>query len=120
MSDPEVFDHYLYALQFDNGVVKVGRTKHKAQRIRSLRTRERKDGVEATKGWTSDPHSYTDVVRGEAALIGLCSRRFPVAKGAEYFRADLLDVIELAAEVNQALLLLSQRFDLLVCDVFAA
>jgi hypothetical protein len=111
MSDQSVFDQFLYVVDFEDGVVKVGFTKNKKQRIRVHKLDGRNRDALAQQVMFSDGHTYDDIRRGERALISGCARSWPLAWGAEYFRAPFLDACEVLAEVNAALLVLAGRWD---------
>lgn len=98
-------DHHLYAVQFDNGTVKIGRSLHPKVRLQSLANSHRKQGVVAIRFWVSEPMKYADCLDIEYALKERGADRWAVAHGTEYFAGVALDeVTAVAAELTKQLL----------------
>lgn len=111
MEEPEPLSHVLYVIAFADGVVKVGISSSFKKRLRQHKNDARHEGTQAIDGWYSHRHTEADARRAEATLKKACAMNFPRARGAEYFTADFLSVLEIASDLNDALLLLSGRFD---------
>jgi hypothetical protein len=91
---------YLYVIQFNDHVVKVGRSINVVHRIRQHRCEARKIGARVQKIWISFPYmSNAD----EAKLIAFCKARYPLIQGFEYFLTDEFDTVtDYAIELDDA------------------
>lgn len=84
-------DDYTYAIEFSDGVVKVGRTIDPAARFKTHHREARRLGVRATRWCLSvgGPNARPD----ERLLIAFCKERWPLAQGLEYFAGADYDLI---------------------------
>jgi predicted GIY-YIG superfamily endonuclease len=98
-------DHHLYAIQFDDGTVKIGRSVDPKRRIQGLAGDHRKEGLTVLRTWVSEPMRYADALDVEYALKERCARQWAVAHGTEYLAdADLDEVVVVASELTKQLL----------------
>lgn len=101
MAIPEPERHFLYAIEFTDRVVKVGRTCDLKARFRAHRNDGREIGVVMTDCWISHPIDGR-LIRGvETLLISECKFRWPVAQGFEWFDAPFKELIKVAAWVDE-------------------
>jgi hypothetical protein len=91
---------YLYVVQFNDHVIKVGRSSKVVQRIKQHRREARKIGASIQKIWISFPYMS---VADEAKLIAFCKDRWPLIQGFEYFLTTDFDaVVDYATELDEA------------------
>jgi hypothetical protein len=83
---------YLYVIQFDSGVVKVG----KAENAKSRLAEHAKVGL-IRSSWTSPRHIHCS--RTERQLIAFCSEHGQLHGGREYFRD--IDFSEVCAHASR-------------------
>jgi hypothetical protein len=77
-------DHgYLYALEFDNGIVKFGRSCCAVRRRREHASAARKFGLCIVRAWASGPVDGTHAI--EEHVLKRLRRRHVAAGGNEYF-----------------------------------
>lgn len=96
-------DHYLYAIEFSDGVVKVGRTGRIGDRIAAHRRDGKKIGAVIRDCWISRPIRAQQIRRAEMFLIAECKQKWPIAQGLEWFDAPFAEVVVLAEELDEAL-----------------
>jgi hypothetical protein len=91
---------YLYAVAFDNGVVKVGRTLNPRGRLTNHRSGGRVFGAELTDWWVSPRHDCWEA--NEGTLIELAHQLGGIPTGgAEYFTGiDYDQLVEKAQALN--------------------
>jgi hypothetical protein len=98
-------NHHLYAIQFDDGTVKIGRSIRPKIRNQAIASEHRKDGLTVLRTWVSEEMKYADALDVEYALKERCARQWTVAHGTEYLAdADLDEVVAVAAELTKQLL----------------
>ena len=74
---------YVYAIQFSNGIVKVGSTRNPHARITTHRGDASRFGLTVTEVWLSSNHDT--YLRSEQVLIEIASSLTPDRNGREYF-----------------------------------
>ena len=74
---------YLYVVQFNSGVVKVGRTMNPSARLKSHATGGRPHGISVVAQWLSQPHLAAK--RNERLLIAFCRSRYRSVNDGEFF-----------------------------------
>jgi hypothetical protein len=79
---------YLYAIEFDTGVVKVGQTVNPRRRLGEHAREAGAFGTVITDYWISEPHAH--YLDNETALISFCRDRAPVVR-REYFHGIPID-----------------------------
>lgn len=85
--------HYLYAVEFSDDVVKVGRTSNIARRLRQLKAEALTRGASPLHVWHGIGQSWFATRDDERDAINFCRRRWPKAHGYEYFAsADFAQV----------------------------
>jgi hypothetical protein len=99
MPDLHMTGIYLYALKFNDGVVKVGQTIRIAERIETHRQNARKLGFTICDGWTSYPCMW---LSDERRLIEFCKERWPLVQGLEYFAGDFDAIVSFAEALESA------------------
>jgi hypothetical protein len=90
----------LYAVEFSNGTVKVGRTQHAARRLRNHHRAGSQFGIRVIGMWVSEDlggHYAT----AERALIARLRDHAPIVRGNEYFAG--ISVEQAAAEAESAI-----------------
>jgi hypothetical protein len=90
---------YVYALSFDNGTVKVGRTQNQQSRLRAHKTSARNFGMAVTGTWMSPLH--VEWHQNEDALKVIAARCGGTPVTAEYFKdADYAAIVREAAGLS--------------------
>ncbi|MFF4090435.1 winged helix-turn-helix domain-containing protein [Streptomyces nigra] len=77
------FGSYVYALNFNVGVVKVGLTSSPSKRIRTYLTTLLPFGISIADQWVSEPHGQAE--DNEALLLEFCRARASTVMNREYF-----------------------------------
>lgn len=85
---------FLYAVEFSNEIVKVGRSVHPHRRIASHEANALRHGVKVTRQWVSDEHG--DSALSEEHLLEMCSSASKPTTGRECFRLPFEDVVRAA------------------------
>lgn len=87
----EFDEGYVYVVEFDSGVIKVG----KARNAKSRLAAHARSGL-IRSSWTSPCHLHCG--KTEALLISFCAERGELHGGREYFRGLDFDAVRLVAE----------------------
>lgn len=97
-SRPEGSGVYLYVIEFNDGVVKVGQTARLAARFDEHERAARKIGCKIRRRWISFPYMSSAY---ERMLIAYCKFSWPRVQGLEFFDADFDAVVEFAEELDE-------------------
>lgn len=92
---------YLYALLFNDGVVKVGQTIQPGDRPKTHQRDARKLSYAIRDGWISKPYMLRS---DERRLIEFCNERWPLVQGLEYFDGDFNAIVSYAEDLEEAAL----------------
>lgn len=86
-------EHFLYAVEFSDDVVKVGRSSNVPKRLRQLKAEALARGASPLHVWRGVGQSWFATRDDERDAINFCRRRWPKAHGYEYFAgADFAQV----------------------------
>lgn len=90
---------HIYAVQFSNGVLKVGQTRKPKTRFADHAKAAQAHGHSVEETLLSPPHiNYLD---NERALIAFCSEQWSLAAGHEYFAdADIEAVVRFTSSMR--------------------
>ena len=89
---------HVYVVAFDNGIVKVGRTKDPANRLRTHKGDGKKFGIAVLDSWTSPLHYEWEM--NEETLKALAVKYGGTPTCAEYFQgADYASVVDAATRL---------------------
>jgi hypothetical protein len=89
---------HIYVIAFDNGIVKVGRTKDIPDRLRRHKGDGRKFGIAVTDSWTSPLHVEWEM--NEETLKEIAARHGGTPTCTEYFMgADYAQIASAAARL---------------------
>lgn len=93
--------HYVYAVEFSDAVVKVGRTSDLSNRMSQHKAEGRKRNAYPVRIWSVIGQRYWLAQADEQALIEFCRQRWSKAKGHEYFAAaDFAQITAYLAALN--------------------
>lgn len=95
---PESSGVYLYVIEFNDGVVKVGQTIRPAIRFGEHERAAQKIGCKTRRRWLSSRYMST---RYERALIAYCHVYGQLVQGLEFFDADFDKVVKFAEELDE-------------------
>lgn len=98
MQDNEQRDLYLYVIEFNDRVVKVGKTARPAARFAEHERDARAIGCKIRQHWLSFPYMSPAY---ERMLIAFCKAHWPRVQGLEFFDADFEEVVEFATELDE-------------------
>lgn len=101
MATPEPERHFLYAIEFTDRVVKVGRTYRLEDRLREHRKAARELGVSFLHLWYESGFTDGTARQAEAALIAHCKANWPRVQGLEFFDAPFDEVVKFAEELAE-------------------
>lgn len=92
-------DGYVYAVEFGNGIVKVGRTENPANRLRSHSTDGERFGNGITRWWLSKPHRLYK--ENETSIKNHCKLTGSITGGTEYFlNVSLEEIVQFATALT--------------------
>lgn len=91
---PSSMDALIYAIEFDNGCVKVGFSANPKRRLESHYGAARSFGLKVLRSWVSPEHASTRALENEKTLIKFCAE-YPQSKGLsrEFFSGVGFDAI---------------------------
>lgn len=96
---PSRVGQYIYVVQFNSGIVKVGRTMNPATRLKSHATGGRPHGISVSAQWLSQPHLRAK--RNEHLLIAFCKDRYQSVNDGEFFvDAEPSEIVAYAERLN--------------------
>ena len=84
-------DACIYVIEFDQGTVKVGYTKHPDKRIRAHRSQAAQFRINVTRQWISDPHG--EAALNERLLADWCALSAETVNGSEWFTGLSFDEV---------------------------
>lgn len=98
MPDSQARGVYLYVIEFNDGVVKVGQTVRPAERLAEHERDAKAIGCTTRQRWLSFPYMSS---RHEQMLIAYCKVNWPRVQGLEFFDAPFDEVVEFATELDE-------------------
>lgn len=88
-ADAHINDGYAYIVEYENGTIKVGKTRNPQKRLRTHKSTGRKLGIEVSRWHVSEIHrTYSET---EKHLITFCRNETGGKEKGEYFKAPLFD-----------------------------